>query len=61
MVDDHLTRLVNRNLELRQFLLRLIDPDDLGHAVPQHVREEALRVLVPSATVSPDVDRKTPS
>lgn len=58
MTEDHLTRLVNRNMELRSFLLRLIDPDDLGHAVPQHVRQEALRVLVPSATVSPDEDRK---
>jgi predicted phage gp36 major capsid-like protein len=54
MSEDHLTRLVNRNLELRAFLARLIDPEDLGHAVPPEVRAEALRVLIPSATVKPD-------
>lgn len=32
-------RLAHRNIELRSFLLRLIDPDDLGHAVTQEVRE----------------------
>lgn len=34
-------RLALRNVELRSFLLRLIDPDDLGHAVSQEVRELA--------------------
>lgn len=28
-----------RNVELRAFLLRLLDPDDLGHAVSQEVRD----------------------
>jgi hypothetical protein len=60
MTEAPLTRYVTRNVELRAFILRLIDPEDLGHAVPQHVREEALRVLVPSATVKPDGPKQTP-
>lgn len=34
-----------RNVELRVFLLRLLDPEDLGHAVTQEVREEAHKLL----------------
>lgn len=30
-----------RNIELRRFLLRLTDPDDLGHAVTPEVRHLA--------------------
>ncbi len=37
-----------RNVMLRAFLLRLLDPEDLGHAVTAEVRHEALRLLTPS-------------
>lgn len=40
-------RLVNRNMELRTFIIRLLDPEDLGHAVSDEVRQaarDALRV-----------------
>lgn len=50
----HMERLVERNLQLRAFLLRLTDPDDLGHAVSAEVRAQAMSVLrvgVPSGTV----------
>lgn len=36
------TRLAERNVRLRAFLLRLIDPEDLGHAVSPEVRRLAL-------------------
>jgi DNA polymerase II small subunit/DNA polymerase delta subunit B len=52
--DDQITRLVTRNMELRAFLLRVLDPEDLGHAVSVEVREaarQALRIPVPSATI----------
>lgn len=42
-----LERLVNRNMELRAFIIRLLDPEDMGHAVSNEVRQaarEALRV-----------------
>lgn len=42
-----LERLVNRNMELRAFIIRLLDPEDLGHAVSAEVRQaarDALRV-----------------
>ena len=38
------------NIELRCLLLRLIDPDDLGHAVSNEVRAEIVRVLNTSKT-----------
>jgi hypothetical protein len=59
-VVDPLEKLVNRNIQLRAFILRIMDPEDLGHAVSMEVREEALRVLVPSATVSPDGTKQAP-
>lgn len=34
-------RLADRNTQLRAFLLRLTDPDDLGHAVTHEVRKLA--------------------
>lgn len=34
-------RLADYNVLLRTFLLRLLDPDDLGHAVTQEVRNLA--------------------
>jgi hypothetical protein len=38
-------RLADHNVVLRTFLLRLLDPDDLGYAVTQEVREEARRIV----------------
>ena len=38
------TRLAERNVRLRAFLLRLIDPEDLGHAVSPEVRRLALAI-----------------
>ncbi len=31
-------RLADHNVRLRTFLLRMLDPEDLGHAVSQEVR-----------------------
>lgn len=33
------------NVELRSLLLRLIDPEDLGHSVTPEVRQLILRIL----------------
>lgn len=38
-------RLADRNVQLRSFLLRLLHPEDLGHAVTPEVRDEARVVL----------------
>lgn len=38
------------NIELRCLLLRLIDPDDFGHAVSNEVRMEIVRMLNSSKT-----------
>lgn len=35
---DFMERLVARNAELRALLERLLDPEDLGHAVSEEVR-----------------------
>lgn len=40
-----LERLVNRNMELRAFIIRLLDPEDLGHAVSGEVRQVARDAL----------------
>jgi hypothetical protein len=40
-----LEKWVQRNLELRAFILRLLDPEDLGHAVSNEVRQAALEAL----------------
>jgi hypothetical protein len=45
-----------RNVTLRIFLLRLLDPEDLGHAVTAEVRHEALRLLVPNRSSKTDGD-----
>jgi hypothetical protein len=37
--------IADRNVQLRIFLLRLLDPDDLGYAVTPEVRREALQLL----------------
>lgn len=34
------------NVLLRCFLLRLLDPEDLGHAVTEEVRKEALDLVI---------------
>jgi hypothetical protein len=38
-------RLAAHNVALRTFLLRLLEPEDLGHAVTQEVRDEARRLV----------------
>lgn len=40
-----LEKWVQRNLELRAFILRLLDPEDFGHAVSTEVRQAALEAL----------------
>ena len=37
-------QLAERNIALRAFLLRLVDPEDLGHAVTNEVRTLALEL-----------------
>ena len=38
-------RIAAHNVALRSFLLRLLDPEDLGHAVTPEVREKASGLL----------------
>lgn len=38
-------RIAAHNVALRSFLLRLLDPDDLGFAVSAEVRGEATKLL----------------
>lgn len=38
-------RITAHNVALRSFILRLLDPEDLGHAVTPEVRLKASRVL----------------
>lgn len=45
IVEAAATRLADRNVCLRAFLLRLIDPEDLGHAVSPEVRNGAMHAL----------------
>ena len=52
---DFLSRLVDRDVELRAFIFRLIDPEDFGHAVSVEIRQAAcavLRIPAPHGTVS---------
>ena len=42
---DTLERLAERNAQLRQFALRLLDPEDLGYAVTPEVRDCAREAL----------------
>lgn len=56
-------RLVDRDVELRAFILRLLDPEDFGHAVSAEVRQaacEVLRVPVAHGTFSHDEPQQTP-
>ena len=41
-IEAAAARLADRNVKLREFLLRLTDPEDLGHAVTPEVRRIAL-------------------
>lgn len=38
-------RIAAHNIALRSFMLRLLDPEDLGHAVTGEVREKAKILL----------------
>lgn len=38
-------RLAAHNVQLRTFLLRLLDPEDLGHAVTPEVRQLASKLV----------------
>jgi len=38
-------RITAHNVALRAFLLRLLDPEDLGHAVTPEVRQKASTLL----------------
>lgn len=38
-------RITDHNVQLRAFLLRLLDPEDLGHAVTPEVRQKAQTLL----------------
>lgn len=38
-------RLAAHNVQLRTFLLRLLDPEDLGHAVTNEVRQLASQLV----------------
>ena len=38
-------RIAAHNVALRSFLLRLLDPEDLGHAVSAEVRQKATGLL----------------
>ncbi len=38
-------RIAAHNIALRSFMLRLLDPEDLGHAVTPEVREKAKILL----------------
>ena len=45
-LEDAAWAISQRNVQLRSFLLRLLDPNDLGHNVTQEVRELVNKVLV---------------
>lgn len=38
-------RITQHNVALRSFLARLLDPEDLGHAVTYEVRQKTYRIL----------------
>jgi hypothetical protein len=38
-------RITEHNVSMRSFLLRLLDPDDLGHAVTAEVRQRAIELV----------------
>lgn len=40
------TAIAERNLAMRDLLMRMLDPDDLGYAVGKEVRREIRTVLI---------------
>lgn len=42
---DSLSRLVDRNITMRAFLLRFLDPEDLGYTVNEALRDEVRALL----------------
>jgi hypothetical protein len=45
-LQDAADSIAMRNVQLRSFLLRLLDPHDLGHSVSQEVRDAVQKVLL---------------
>ena len=45
-LQDAADSIAMRNVQLRSFLLRLLDPDDLGHSVSQEVRDAVQKILL---------------
>jgi hypothetical protein len=45
MTDQAAEAIAARNVQLRAFLLRLLDPDDLGWAVSAEVRQLVREIL----------------
>lgn len=45
-LQDAADSIAMRNVQLRSFLLRLLDPNDLGHSVTQEVRDAVQTVLL---------------
>lgn len=45
-LQDAADSIAMRNVQLRSFLLRLLDPNDLGHSVTQEVRDAVQKVLL---------------
>ena len=45
-LQDAADNIAMRNVQLRSFLLRLLDPNDLGHSVTQEVRDAVQKVLL---------------
>lgn len=52
-IEAAATELAERNVALRAFLLRLTDPEDLGHAVSAEVRQLALELAANQGKASP--------
>lgn len=46
MLEAAAESIAMRNVQLRSFLLRLLDPHDLGHSVSQEVRDAVQKVLL---------------
>ena len=45
-LQDAAENIAKRNVQLRSFLLRLTDPEDLGHAVSAEVRSMASALVL---------------
>lgn len=57
MINDSLENAAQavaaRNVKLRTLLLRLVDPDDLGHAVSEEVRRLITQALITHKGATP--------